>query len=164
MILRARDLGIFSAVIVLAGLFTWVFLAGYGGSGRPTTGVLEGIEVTEVIVYDTIGMDVNAEGDFPLESIPHVVLSREDVRRCFASFVYCSDRPLWKGGFVALLRTRNGQSYRIEISPYGGFFIGPREKGCYRLTRPAWESFEPVLRQILTEKFIPQRPGTTTER
>lgn len=125
-------------------------------SERPSNTV-EPDNIEAMDVFDTDGR--HWSGDIPDKSVASYNVNIETARRIFHRVEYRTGSFRWKGGFLAVLRMKNGAVLRLAVSYYGGMLlvIPPEDTGYYQTIDGSRDTLDKLVQEVVENVFIPHR-------
>ena len=93
-----------------------------------------------------------------LAGIAHVELGASRTQCVFREFTYSKPSlVLWKGSYLAVASSAEGEEYRLRISQNMGFFVIDGQLGCYYLDGASLNELAEVLQAAFERVFILSR-------
>jgi hypothetical protein len=115
-------------------------------------------EFVSLRIYDWDANRVPVPEPPRLAGTAHVELGVSRTQRVFREVTYRKPSlVLWKGSYLAVASSAEGEDYRLRISQNMGFFVVNGQPGCYYLEGASLNELAKVLQAALERVFIPAR-------
>jgi len=105
-------------VLIFLGLIVLIILSCSGLSNKKK---ITGKKIKELVLYNTLSESLNADIK-DLSHYPNKSFSDSATVNLLGNAVRVSENYIWKGFIIGVVRYETGDSIRIRVSRYGGFF------------------------------------------
>ncbi len=143
---RPRKLWLVIGGVVLACLATWAIRS------RANEGLKQLKRYRTITVFD-----VKAEKGQSLATLTSARIDQKSTRIICREVTYHKGPLFWRGSFLGVVELDNGDTKRIAISRYGGFFQVLGEKGHYQTEGKSRAELDENMSRIIRQHFIPRR-------
>lgn len=139
---------------ILIVLLPWGFIAGCRESSSPPP---QPSRFTDMVLFDVEGLDGCDLSDTDLQKKTSYEASAETVKAVFAQTRFGTDEPFWKGSYLGVVVTGDGEKYRIAVSLYGGFFKVLGHDGYFQTVGSSLDRMRSLQQEATSQVFIPAR-------